>query len=86
MVKYGHDEVEIFNDCPDRDYDVRLDYAFEQYCKEIKEKFPINDMNDDTAFILVTDMLTVHDEIYTEIGLLAGIELAMQLYTNKDIK
>ena len=84
-ILYGHDEVEIFNDRPDLDYNARLDYAFGQYCKEIKEKFPVADMDKESAFLMVTDMLTLHDEIYTEIGLLAGIKLAMQLCTKECI-
>lgn len=85
-ILYGHDEVEIFNDRPDLDYNTRLNYAFEQYCEEINKKFPVIDMNNESAFLLVTDMLTLHDEIYTEIGLQAGIKLVLELYTKECMK
>jgi len=84
-ILYGHDKVEIFNDRPDLDYDVRLEHAFKQYCREIKEKFQVTNIDNESASQLVTDMLTLHDEIHTEVGLLSGIRLAMQLYPKKYI-
>lgn len=83
FILYGFDDVKIFNDIPKEEgYNTRLDNAFEQYYKRLKEKFPQIEIDNESAYLLVTDMLTLHDEIYMEIGLLAGAKLVMQL--NKD--
>jgi len=85
FILYGSDEVEIFNDIPkEKGYGVRLNNAFEQFYKHLKEKFPQIEIDNESAYQLVTDMLTIHEEIYMEMGIFVGAKLAMQL-NKKDV-
>ena len=77
-ILYGSAEEEIINiGSNEGTYESKLNSAYEEFYKELKLQYP--SVDEDTVYSLVNNLLTIHDEVYMEIGLIAGTQLNAQL-------
>lgn len=80
LVNYLLYGAEGLNEQESKNDSRNLDAVFDNFYCNLKKEYPEIETDNDSIFLMVTEMLTAHDEVYMELGFMAGAQLMIEIF------